>query len=37
MDPQAALSLAGDPAIARLASEVKSRLQRVLVALDMHR
>jgi hypothetical protein len=37
LDPQAALSLAGNPAIAGLASEVTSRLQRVLVALDTRR
>lgn len=37
MDPEAALSLADNPVIAGLASEVRSRLQRVLVALDPHR
>jgi hypothetical protein len=30
MDPGAALSLAGNPAIAPVAADVKARLQRVL-------
>ena len=33
MDPEAALALAGNDAIAPLASEVKSRLQRVLTSI----
>lgn len=34
MDPEAALSLAGNDAIAPLAAEVKSRLERVLAKLQ---
>lgn len=33
MDPQAALALAGNPAVGPLASEVRARLQRVLDAV----
>jgi uncharacterized protein (DUF302 family) len=33
MDPEAALSLAGNPAIAPVAADVKARLQRVLDAV----